>query len=182
MHVGERLKMLLLENNLTEYRLAKLSGVSKQTINKITTGRVLNPSVEITQKLAKALNLTLSELTGELATEKSNIIDNLKLLMGNMTSKEFSEYIGCETITEEMIDMYLSGEATPGQGTLDIIADKTGVDIDIFYDNPNKQFGNKDPCNSLDIELNNLIPNIKKLPDEDKKHIINYCRFLINKK
>jgi len=67
---SERLKEILRLKRMTEYRLSKLTGLSKSTINALTNGTSKQPNIETISKIAKAMNMTVSELTGEAEQEK----------------------------------------------------------------------------------------------------------------
>ena len=56
-----RLKVFRVMNDLTQEGLARLVGVSRQTIIAIEKGRY-NPSVYLALKLARVLNTTVEEL------------------------------------------------------------------------------------------------------------------------
>jgi transcriptional regulator with XRE-family HTH domain len=70
MSFAERLRRLRLERGLTWYRLAKLSGVTKQGLAKLERPGS-DPRLSTLRKLAKAFGLSLSELVeGETAKPK----------------------------------------------------------------------------------------------------------------
>ena len=72
-HVGERIRMLRLEQHLTQGTLAKRSGVNIATICLLETGK-RRGTVEAHGKLARALGLTLSELYAGLEEERREAI------------------------------------------------------------------------------------------------------------
>ncbi|WP_374284173.1 helix-turn-helix domain-containing protein [Lactococcus sp.] len=55
------------EKQITSYRLAKIAGLSTQTVSALKTGRITNPRFEIIVKIAVALDIDLNEFKG---TEK----------------------------------------------------------------------------------------------------------------
>lgn len=67
---SERLKNALNLKGMTEYRLSKITGLSKSTINALTKGISKFPNIETIGKIASALGMTVSELTGEDRQEK----------------------------------------------------------------------------------------------------------------
>ena len=67
---SERLQEVLRLKGITLYRLCKLANISSSTLTDIKTGRVKNPGLDILSKIAHALNMTVSELTGEDMQEK----------------------------------------------------------------------------------------------------------------
>lgn len=58
---GQRLKAILNERNLSNYRLAKMSGVSESIINKVVSGTNEYMSFKNAAKIADALNISLDE-------------------------------------------------------------------------------------------------------------------------
>jgi len=59
------LKKKLLENGLSASALEKKAGIRPSSLQNILQGRSKNPSIEILQLSARALNCTVSELLGE---------------------------------------------------------------------------------------------------------------------
>ena len=62
--VNERLRKARIEKNLSQDTLAKLIGVSRQTINMIENNDY-NPSLALCIKICKALDKTLDEIFWE---------------------------------------------------------------------------------------------------------------------
>ena len=58
-----RLKELRLSKNITQIRIAKDSGLSQSYINELETGKKTNPTIQTLEKLAKALGVSIAELT-----------------------------------------------------------------------------------------------------------------------
>lgn len=58
------LKRIRLKRNLSMDKLAKLTGVSKSYIASLENGRRKNPTIDIIDKISKALNVTRDELIG----------------------------------------------------------------------------------------------------------------------
>ena len=58
---------LLIQNNMTKYKLSKVSGVSFTTISEITTGktRITNCTGETLYRLAKALAVTIEDMLAD---------------------------------------------------------------------------------------------------------------------
>lgn len=65
MNFGERLKKVLAEIGITEYKLAQLANLNKSTIYSIVTGKSNNPSQKTLEAIAKALDMSVSELLGD---------------------------------------------------------------------------------------------------------------------
>lgn len=59
--VNEKLKQARIEKGLSQTELARLLGVSRQTINMIENGDY-NPTIALCLKICKALDKTLDEL------------------------------------------------------------------------------------------------------------------------
>lgn len=64
MKFNERLKKMREEKGLTQVQLANLSGISSRMIQKYECG-VSRPRYDAAEKLANALNVSVSELLGE---------------------------------------------------------------------------------------------------------------------
>ena len=64
MHIGERLKKYRLNQNLTQAELADMVNKDISTISKIETNAA-NPSLATLNKIAKALNVSVTELLGD---------------------------------------------------------------------------------------------------------------------
>jgi XRE family transcriptional regulator, master regulator for biofilm formation len=60
--VGDRIKKIRLEKNLTINELAQLSQISKSYISSIERGLQKNPSIKILKKLAETLNVPLESI------------------------------------------------------------------------------------------------------------------------
>ncbi len=58
-----RLKELRLSKNITQIRIAKDSGLSQSYINELESGKKTNPTIQTLEKLAKALGVSIAELT-----------------------------------------------------------------------------------------------------------------------
>lgn len=58
----QKLNKLLQENNLSLYRLEKLTGISNQYLSNIWTGKMTNPSIEKAKKIADVFSLKIDDL------------------------------------------------------------------------------------------------------------------------
>lgn len=65
MRIKDKMIEFMTKRNLNQVDLAKKSGVGQTLISGILTGKRPNPTVETIQKLAKAFNISVAELTGE---------------------------------------------------------------------------------------------------------------------
>ena len=62
MSIGQRIKDILVEKNISQYRLSKDSGVCQSYINGLINGKYNNPTIEPLKKIAKVLNVPISKL------------------------------------------------------------------------------------------------------------------------
>ena len=62
--LARNLKKLREKKGLSQDRLAKLADVANNTIIKIEQGENINPTLDTLKKIAKALEVSLDELTG----------------------------------------------------------------------------------------------------------------------
>ena len=59
--IALRVEQLLKENNLTQYKLSKLSGVSQTTISEIRSKKNKAPNLYVIYELAQGFNISLFE-------------------------------------------------------------------------------------------------------------------------
>ena len=60
--IGKNIKKLRKAKNLSQDRLSKLADVSYNSIIKLETGGITNPTIETLQKIAKALDVSVDDL------------------------------------------------------------------------------------------------------------------------
>jgi transcriptional regulator with XRE-family HTH domain len=60
--IGKNIKKLRQAKDLSQDRLSKLADVSYNSIIKLETGGITNPTIETLQKIAKALDVSVDEL------------------------------------------------------------------------------------------------------------------------
>ncbi|NQD66211.1 helix-turn-helix domain-containing protein [Bacillus haikouensis] len=95
--VGEVLKYYRDERGMTINELSHLAGISKSYISSIERGLQKNPSIQVLQKLADTLNISLSQLL-EFKSEGFSIDEEWlelvkKAIEEGLTKQEFLEYI-----------------------------------------------------------------------------------------
>jgi len=60
--IGKNLKKLRKQRGLSQDRLSKLADISYNTVIKLESGGITNPTIETLQKMAKALGVSVDEL------------------------------------------------------------------------------------------------------------------------
>ncbi|MBU1472641.1 helix-turn-helix domain-containing protein [Patescibacteria group bacterium] len=60
--IGKNLKKLRKQKSLSQDRLSKLADISYNTVIKLESGGITNPTIETLQKMAKALGVSVDEL------------------------------------------------------------------------------------------------------------------------
>ena len=60
--IGKNIKKLRKQKSLAQDRLSKLADISYNTVIKLESGGITNPSIDTLQKLAKALNVGVDDL------------------------------------------------------------------------------------------------------------------------
>lgn len=60
--IGKNIKKLRKQKGLSQDRLSKLADISYNTVIKLESGGITNPSIDTLQKLAKALDVSVDEL------------------------------------------------------------------------------------------------------------------------
>lgn len=77
MNFGKRLKLLIEEKKMSAYQVALGGGISASIISRYLGDENANPSLDIMQRLAKGLGISLSYLLGETAASLSADSDTL---------------------------------------------------------------------------------------------------------
>lgn len=80
MDVLQKLKQIMNEKHVSEYKLAKLSNVPQSTINSMFR-KYNNPSIYTLESICKALDITMSDFFYEEDMPKTIQDDNLHLLV-----------------------------------------------------------------------------------------------------
>jgi transcriptional regulator with XRE-family HTH domain len=60
--IGKNIKKLRKQKGLSQDRLSKLADISYNTVIKLESGGITNPSINTLQKLAKAFDVSVDEL------------------------------------------------------------------------------------------------------------------------
>ena len=60
--IGKNLKKLRQSKGLSQDRLSKMADVSYNSVIKLETGGITNPTIETLQKIAKALDVSVDDL------------------------------------------------------------------------------------------------------------------------
>jgi transcriptional regulator with XRE-family HTH domain len=63
--IAKNIKKLRKKLKISQDKLSKLANISHNTIIKIESGAIQNPTIETAQKIAKALGVSLDKLTKE---------------------------------------------------------------------------------------------------------------------
>lgn len=61
--ISKNLRKLREDKGLSQEKLARLSDVANNTVVKIEAGKNQNPTLDTLKKIAKALNISIDELT-----------------------------------------------------------------------------------------------------------------------
>lgn len=60
--IGKNIKKLRKQKGLSQDRLSKLADISYNTVIKLESGGITNPSIDTLQKLTKALDVSVDDL------------------------------------------------------------------------------------------------------------------------
>jgi transcriptional regulator with XRE-family HTH domain len=93
--LGERIKILRLEGDLSLPDLADKAGISKSVLFQLETADSPNPSLETLQKIAKALNVTLAALLQKDSVRAKRVMpdridDALKEMIGDLRKQKLT--------------------------------------------------------------------------------------------
>lgn len=129
MGLSENLKAIRKKRKISQKSLAQSSGVSYSMVSKLESGEQRNPSLDTLDKIATALNVTVSQLM-----DGTNIFDQFDIVMGD-TLKEIekaSEEYKNSPIT--YIDSWLRDFLTSDQATNFFAIDYDDIPPDDFDD------------------------------------------------
>jgi len=108
--VGNNLKNMRLLKGMSQTELSKISGVSLPYLNRIEKGIHENPSLDFLSKLARGLNCTVEDLTGDIENcppEKSaskTINQIIEITKANTKQASVSGLILERLVSEKIID------------------------------------------------------------------------------
>ena len=74
--IGDRIKAAREKAKWSQSRLAKEAGIQPSTVSQIESGERQKPSIDVLEKIAKALSTTVNQLLGQ--TEEAELIDLLQ--------------------------------------------------------------------------------------------------------
>lgn len=106
MELGKNIMKLRKQNNLKAKDLAKMVGIDQSYLSQIENGK-RSPSLDVVQRVAKALNTTVSELLGEVPQELSDDMKRLINASKGLTPEQFDVVI---SVVKEMGGKYSEGK------------------------------------------------------------------------
>lgn len=71
--IGELIKSLRKAKGLTQYRLAKESGIEQSYLTQLESGKTFSITLRIAEKLAKGFDMTLGAFLDTMSTENEDI-------------------------------------------------------------------------------------------------------------
>ncbi|MCP4229507.1 MAG: helix-turn-helix transcriptional regulator [bacterium] len=126
--------------NRSTVEVAKEAGVSQQVISKILTGKSINPSVKVLEKLAEYFNVTIEQLIGDeeiTARRKRYFIShNPRKEIKHLLTRHIDEEIWLEIPVRvgELMLMELEGIYTGLDFTdLDLDDEATQINLKLLY-------------------------------------------------
>jgi transcriptional regulator with XRE-family HTH domain len=119
---GDRLRRLRKAQKITQRVLAKKAGTTQGYITELETSKANNPSMEISVRLARALNVSVKELTGQEEGALPTHIQNFSLWL---VSKNVNE----ETLAEivNILDIYITH--MPSENSSQSVNDDVNTDV-----------------------------------------------------
>lgn len=108
MGLQENLKSIRKKQNISQRKLAQISGVSYSMVSKLETGEQKNPSLDTLDKIAVALDVTVSQLMGGM-----NIYEQFDIVMGDSLNELQKETLSPNLyIRDKLHELLLSEQAT----------------------------------------------------------------------
>ena len=93
MNFGNRLGRVLKEKNITQYKLSQMTGIAQATISSLLHEQTKAPGLDTVLKIAKALNMKVSELIGEAEEELTPQLKELVKVAKELKSEEIDTMI-----------------------------------------------------------------------------------------
>jgi transcriptional regulator with XRE-family HTH domain len=91
-NIGERIRSARGKKGWSQYKLAKEAGVQPSTISQIESGARQKPSIDVLQKVAGALSLTVSQLLGQTSEDDfQDLLQNEEVKMFFRNFKDLPE-------------------------------------------------------------------------------------------
>jgi len=69
--IGDKIRLLRKENNISIRKLSEMTGLSKSTLSDIENNKSKKPTVDTIERIAKALQIPISELFEEIQNENN---------------------------------------------------------------------------------------------------------------
>ena len=69
MALNKAIKEIAKKKKISFYRISKNGGIARTTLSEIVNGNNLNPTIETIQKIAKGLDVSVSELISKAETK-----------------------------------------------------------------------------------------------------------------
>lgn len=85
--IGDRIKELRKQRNMTQAELAETIGIRQESMNRMEKGRY-NPSYEVLYELCHALDVSLSDFFSKKASELSSDLQQLMETAKKLTPEE----------------------------------------------------------------------------------------------
>lgn len=101
--ISDNLFFLLDKNDLTQEKLAQLSGVPKGTISNIVGKRVAAPTVPIIKKLANALNVTIEQIIDKPLSDYDYFIHVNRIHNGSFPKIPILNWLNTEQMIEDIL-------------------------------------------------------------------------------
>lgn len=116
--IGKMISKTRKDQGLTQLKLSEKAGVDYNTLRKVETGKIINPSSDFLKKIAHALNVSINEIT---EAPKPNVMGSDYLPFLKLSPERFEDLI--EMIVR-LDDLYTEVERYGGRGdkSRDIIA------------------------------------------------------------
>ena len=70
MALNKAIKEIAKKKKISFYRISKNGGIAQTTLSEIVNGNNLNPTIETSQKIAKGLDVTVTELINKAEIKK----------------------------------------------------------------------------------------------------------------
>ena len=142
MTVGDKIKNVMDEKGITQYKLSKDFGIDQSSLSRLINGKIKNPSIDLLSRLSTGLRIDLQELIGDCDVSgivtKKFIGKNLAILRGKRMYEEYADYLNANGgksvhISAYFLKRFEKEKEMPAEKVVEYIADVENIDTEYFY-------------------------------------------------
>ncbi|MCI9094040.1 MAG: helix-turn-helix transcriptional regulator [Coprobacillus sp.] len=160
MTTNEKIKKIRQEKRLTQKQLGELCGIAESTIRRYELGD-LNPKLETIRKIAKALDVSISDIVDDW---KGFPIEEIKADFIGVEEEKYNKELnkrGIQQIYDLLTDLYSDGKYRFNLNDIDGLNVFLNINLDEYKNVSNKELKEleKDILKYLDFQFEKILSN-----------------------